>query len=160
LQALSEYDPMTLPAIAEWAAAFDPPMDLGGYIGNEVSIAQAVAVVSLIFPALTRVGDGVFLSDQYSEETHQQWATELGGDSSRIEEMLNHLHLWDFFTPTTDAEEQALAALADAMVIGWKARATAMFPDREFQVRVTDDYGPTVIMHSSPRIPPSRITPG
>jgi hypothetical protein len=61
---------------------------------------------------------------------------------------MNHVHLWDYFDYGDETEELGIESLASRMASGWASTATARFPDRRYISEVTDEYGPTVVMHS------------
>jgi len=71
----------------------------------------------------------------------------LDGNTQEIERVVNHLHIWDLFTPTGSAEEKALELLAQRVAQAWQTHAERQFPNRK--VTVTDDYGPTIVMFSA-----------
>ena len=71
------------------------------------------------------------------------------GDTQEIERVVNHLHIWDLFTPAGPIEEKALELLAQRVAQAWQVHAERQFPDRRVTVTVTDDYGPTIVMFSA-----------
>ena len=69
-------------------------------------------------------------------------------NTQEIERIVNHLHLWDLFTPNGPVEEKALELLAQRVAEAWQAHAERQFPGRTVTVTVSDDYGPTIVMFS------------
>jgi hypothetical protein len=140
-----------LPAFRAWSERFDPPTDRLGYLTHEVSVTTATVVSELFFPELVEVRGCVLLADGYEPANFEAWWSRTGGDRTAIERTLNHLHLWDLFDPADEPEERALDVLARRIAEGWRRTAEAAFPDRAFEVIVTDDYGPTVVMSCTVR---------
>lgn len=102
----------------------------------------------LMFPKFIQVRNCIVLRDRHEKENFEQWWTSEGGNSSAVEKALNRLHLWDMFEPSGIAEERGIEALAKHIAIGWKSSAEMQFGDRDFEVEIAHDYGPTVVMFS------------
>ena len=149
---MTDFDPMSVPEASAWNQSIEPPPGLEGFIVAEVSLAKALAVAGLIWPKFIRVDDCVILSTRYSDENFQRWSNELEHDGSAVERMLNHVHLWDFFDAESDTEEHGLEFLAEVVAAGWKMKAEAEFTDRDFMAEITDEYGPTIVLHSRPKV--------
>lgn len=140
-----------LPEFRTWSEQFEPPADTSAYLAREVSITAATILSELFFPELVNVRGCVLLSSSYESSNFEDWWQQMAGDQAAVERVLNHLHLWDIFEPSNDSEEQALDVLAQRIARSWRCWATTTFPDRVFEVTVTDEYGPTVVMHSRTR---------
>ncbi len=78
-----------------------------------------------------------------SSNLDEWWAT-TNGDQTAIEAAINHVHLWDVLPTTNERDYGDLWAVGDVMVAAWRAGLARSFPDRPFDVTLSDDYGPTV----------------
>lgn len=97
-------------------------------------------------PEFIEVRGCVLRSGQFTSETLQGFWNATNGNISAIESAINHLHLWDVVAADTDVEhiQTELLKAAEAIASTWRAALALAFPDRLFEVLVTDDYGPTV----------------
>jgi hypothetical protein len=143
---LSEIRAEELPKFRAWSEQFEPPADTSAYIAQEVSVTGATVLSELFFPELVEVQDCVLLATRYEPSNFDGWWERTGGDHTAIERVLNHLHLWDLFEPSGEEEERALDVLSRKIAFAWRSCAEARFPERSFEVNVTDEYGPTVVM--------------
>ncbi|PRX49391.1 tetratricopeptide repeat protein [Prauserella shujinwangii] len=146
--ALDDFDPMTLPEAAAWRRSHEPPPSLQDYVAEQVSVSKAVSVSTLIVPTFILNRGCILVRMLFEEESFFVWWKQLNGNKQEIEKMINHLHLWDLFDVQSDQEEQALWVLVEQMSIGWHAKASKDFPDRDFRVLITDEYGPTRTIYS------------
>ncbi|MGX5681484.1 hypothetical protein [Schumannella luteola] len=147
-----------LPEIATWMAGWQPGVDSLDFLGQNVSIAKAVALLRLYWPEFVEDRGGVFVSSGYSRRGLDEWMVELEGDMPRIEHVMNHVHLWDVFAAelpddgTGVVYGPALKELGQLLAESWRAALRLAFPDRSFVVEYSDDpsdYGPTVSFWSS-----------
>jgi hypothetical protein len=116
----------------------------------DVSPETAAELARLLHPELIEVRGCVLLAWAYEPDNFEAWWNELKGDRARIEGVLNHIHLWDVFDIALGAEK--LGELARVIADSWRASANLRFPDRSFEISVSngdDDYGPTIHMQST-----------
>lgn len=140
-----------LRAFREWRSEFQPEPDAHAYLSQHLDISSAVIFARLLAPELVLVRGCVILKDAYDPENFERWWQTVNGDTVRIEAVLNHLHLWDVFEPDGEEDERALESLANLVARSWDLHASRVRPDRTFRVEVMDDYGPTIVMTSSPK---------
>lgn len=145
---MGSIDPMGLPEVIRWKEGWDIDLDLQDFVTQRVSIAQAVAVSSLMFPDYIEVQNCIILRDKYDHDNFIEWWDNLNGDAREVEKVINHTHLWELFDPVEEIENQALEMLARQMAICWRVKAESEFPGRRFDAVVTNDYGPTVTISS------------
>jgi hypothetical protein len=143
---LNEFHAADLPAFQEWSQNFQPPADVGAYLGEHLSVTTASLFTELLFPHMVLVRNCVILASRYEPENFERWWASTGGDHNAVERALNHIHLWDIFEPNGDPEERALEELASRVAETWCLQAQRLFPDRRFVGEVTDEYGPTVVL--------------
>jgi hypothetical protein len=87
----------------------------------------------------------------YNPEFFEQWWVHFDGDTEGVESMINDLHLWEVFALEDGKEYPELDSVALRVAQTWKLNAEQQFPDRIVTTGVTDEYGPTVFMTSTPR---------
>ena len=151
-------DPMTTREASAWRGSFPPNSGLSvfDFIGQTLSVARALAVGSLIWPRFEEIRGCVLLADRDMAESVDRWWDQLDGDRSRIENVLNHVHLWDVFPSDDEFDDaDAFRDLAQLMQAGWRSALAREYPHRAFDVTCsglgTDDpeYGPTLTFCSS-----------
>ncbi|WP_346113353.1 hypothetical protein [Nonomuraea maheshkhaliensis] len=126
--------------------------DLRTFILSNVSVAEAFSVATLLCPRFIEYRDCVFLEFAFEENSVNSWFNELKGDRAKVEAVVNHVHLWDFFAPASEADNEALQDFAARMAETWRHSARKQFPQRKFVVEANDglnDYGPTVVIYSA-----------
>lgn len=64
---------------------------------------------------------------------------------------MNHLHSWDLLPGTGEEDVEEVRQLGEVVVNACRAGSRVAFPDREFDVALVDDYGPTIEAVSRPR---------
>lgn len=136
-----------LPGIARWLSG--GTRSVWDLLGAKGGAELAVAFSSLFWPEFVEVEDCVLLRERYSPSQFQDWWKELDGDRSRIEGMVNHVHLWDLFDLDDEGlPDEAVQDLAQVLVSTWRCALQQRFPDRDFEVSVVlddpEEYGPTI----------------
>jgi len=91
----------------------------------------------------------VLLSERYDPSSFQEWWTELDGDISRIESVVNHIHLWDFpGLDAADIPDDVIRDFARVLAASWRCALRDQFPERNFEVQTVldelEEYGPTI----------------
>lgn len=141
-------DPRGLPQLSEWVTGAEADgYHLQGFMSANVSVAEAAALADLYWPKFVEYRDCVFLSFKFDRHAINDWYGRLQGDCRAVESVVNHVHLWDYFVITLESEYAALPKLAESIAVMWRAAVQAAFPDREFEIAVSDgsgDYGPTL----------------
>ncbi|MFF8280427.1 hypothetical protein ACF05T_30785 [Streptomyces lateritius] len=143
-----DLNPRGLPELMEWVVESDD-FHLQGFMSANASIAQALALAALFRPEFVEYEGCVLLGFRFDRPGVDTWIAHLAGDLRAVEAVVNHVHLWDHFTPTSDAEYAALPPLAEEIAAMWRSAAREAFPEREFDVSVSndpDDYGPTLAL--------------
>jgi hypothetical protein len=141
---------MDLPQAAAWRTRFGSSAGLFDFVGRHVSLTEALAVGQLLWPPFVVERGCVLLSERYQTDQFEQWWDRLAGDISAIEEVMNHLHIWDLFEQDDDdGLVDAYVEMAELIAATWRCALQESFPDRSFAVSVDeDDYGPTVTFRS------------
>lgn len=149
----STVDPMDLPSAIAWRGEMTPVPSYLDFINHQVGLDRAFAVMRLLVPQFDEVRGCVLIrgAGNYSPESFEQWWSKLDGNVPAIEDVINHLHLWDVFTGSDEnpLTEQALNEFGQSLVLTWTAALARSYPDRKFLVEmVNDEGGPTVGFHS------------
>jgi hypothetical protein len=103
------------------------------------------AFARFVSPEFVEVRGCVLLKERYDERNLEAWWTQLNGDRAAIEEVVNHVHLWDVVEE--QVPDEALDEVAEALVRNWRRALAEQFPDRSFRVVLSNDendYGPTL----------------
>lgn len=136
-----------LSGIARWLS--EDERSVWDLLGAKGGAELALAFSSFFWPEFVEVEDCVLLGERYSPSRFQDWWKELGGDRSRIEEVVNHVHLWDLFNLDEESlPDEAIRDLAVVLASTWRCALQYRFPRKTFEVRVTlddpEEYGPTI----------------
>ncbi|MCP4545392.1 MAG: hypothetical protein GY835_02860 [bacterium] len=145
-------DPMQFGDVSDWVRSFDPPMRLVDVIGVKIGLSGTLAVAAVLWPEFVEVRGCVLLSWRYNATEFEGWWSQLAGDRTAIEDMVNHLHLWDVFPDVEDPlTERGLVELGQLMAESWRYALRSAYPDRDFLVSFDmeeEEYGPTVSFRS------------
>lgn len=136
-----------LPGIKRWLS--ETSESVWGLLGTKGGAELAIAFSSLYWPEFVEVEGCVLLRERYSPSRFQDWWKELAGDRSRIEGVVNHVHLWDLFDlDGTSVPDEAVQDLAQVLGLTWRCALQHRFPERDFEVNVvlddSEEYGPTI----------------
>ena len=104
----------------------------------------ALAIARLVWPTFIDVEGCVVLKEHYDQGSFEEWWESTGGDRQAVEAVINHVHLWDVFHGAEDADGGELDQLADLLVGTWETALGSQFPERRFDVRRDDHYGPGI----------------
>lgn len=113
-----------------------------------VTPAVAASVLKFAFPSFVEYRDAVFLELAFRQDTVDLWFERLR-DASAVEQMVNHIHLWDVFAAGKAGEDDAVR-LVEPLAACWEAALSSAFPGRCFSVEaIADgDYGPELTFSS------------
>ncbi|MFF4502353.1 hypothetical protein [Streptomyces sp. NPDC001401] len=142
----------------EWK---DEELSPANYLDYEGGLRFVLAAAWLFCPETVEYRGCVFLKENFSQDTVDNWFTSLGDNRQRIEAVVNQVRLWDVFinASRTDRDRlgEELPQLALALGECWQGVLSARYPDREITVEVGDEedgsYGPTVTFWTSPAVP-------
>lgn len=143
-----------LPQVKAWVADVGN-FNLRTFTLSSVSIAEAYTVATLMSPGFIEYRGCILLDiafDAFDTSGVDTWIDHTKGDIQSVESMVNHVHLWDFFNPQSENEDDALVDLAHRMATSWKCSACSQFPEKAFTVEFddgTNDYGPTLSIHTA-----------
>jgi hypothetical protein len=140
-------DPNRLPEVAGWIASKGGAFGFTQYVDEEIGHEGFLACASLLFPQFLIVRDCVLLPWQYNPATFEDWWTSLDGDRTRIEDVVNHVHLCDlfFFRPIDDEMSMEVARVLQA---SWHCAAKAQMPDRDVVVKLDTSDGAVLYVYT------------
>ncbi len=148
---MNPVDASELPEVKDWIEGFGAKLNTRDFLLGCVSVGKAAAMIELLWPKFIERSGCVVLEWAYGESQLIAWLEDLDHDVSAVEALFNHIHLWDIFKPQGEAEEQFLVHLLERMQRCWHESACGQFPERDFDVSVSNDdsdYGPTISMRS------------
>jgi hypothetical protein len=141
-------DAQGIPCLEEWVVD-GKDVHVQGYMLANVRVADAVVLADFYWPRFVEYRGGVFLASRFRKQAVDDWFTRLEGDLRAVESVVNHIHLWDCFSPGTEAEYSALSRLAKGIAMMWECAARMELAGREVSVAVSDDpNGPTLTLNS------------
>lgn len=142
-----QFDLAEIPAVKQWLS--EGGESVWDLLGTSGGTELAIAFSSLYWPELLEVEGCVLLRERYNPSNFRGWWDELDGDRSRIEGLINHVHLWDLCGCSEDeVSDEALQDLARILALTWRCALQHEFPDQTFDVRLVlddpEEYGPTL----------------
>jgi hypothetical protein len=123
------------------------------YISHGGSFAHAAAVLMLCAPDTVEARGCLLLAERYEETAFERWWTHLEGDRVAIEQVVNHVHLWDVLPDIETVPEEAVENFGERLAEVWRALFAARYPDRPITVELDtspDEYGPTLVVFQTP----------
>jgi hypothetical protein len=119
------------------------------YLNAKGNFEMAVAFAKLFWPDFVEVEGHIFLSEMYEEAQFREWQKALQ-EVSRVEAVVNHLHIYDLFL-NNDAsaalELELLEYLAQVLLKCWAYALNEQFPDKYFEFTYAsepEEYGPVI----------------
>jgi hypothetical protein len=150
----SALDVLAVPALRSWLEDVGASAsDVWSYLQHGGTFANAVALLTLCSPAFVEARGCVLLAEHYGERTFENWWTTLRGDRRAVEQVVNHVHLWDVLPSTDDVPEAVVEQFAHRLAELWRGLLAQRYPARTFTVEVDtspDEYGPTLTLFQEP----------
>ncbi|HSR68676.1 MAG TPA: hypothetical protein VLU25_12120 [Acidobacteriota bacterium] len=145
------FDLASVPGIRRWLSGKHG--SVWDYLRVNGGAELAVAFTALYWPGFIEVDECVLLRENYQPRNFDEWWKELRGDRSRVEEIINHVHLWDLFDMDEAAvPNEGMEELGRILSLTWKCALHHQFPERKFEVHLALDdseYGPTLSFYTS-----------
>jgi hypothetical protein len=148
--AMEQYLALT-PAYQRWCASAAPEAcNITSYTAYLARVDQMLCYIALLYPTFVLQDDLVLRADQIPDdwETFVRQAQEARWSHQDIEYIVNHLHITDLFLNDPDRDAIPLTVyniLADVIADLWRKRLHDTFPQRHFDVGVTNrDTSPEV----------------
>jgi len=142
------YDPDILPTLREMRATWTgPTISLWNFLDYKGSMELGYAFASLFWPELIQYEDGIFVAEQFGEDSFNQWMESLDGSLTKVEAVMNHVHVNDLFmnAPTDDNLPSSVKKRFAASLAGcWRAAGASQFPHLPIQIECDTDTDPDV----------------
>lgn len=134
--------------LREWGEKCSPPLKNPhlAQINFERTPIEVMSIGRLLLPDFIEFQGGVFLKSQFSEERFSEWIEKLR-DISKVEKMMNHIHVYDVFGYAKNATEEEFLQVAILLQRSWTIALSTVFPNDHFDVTLRNsnkDYGPVV----------------
>jgi hypothetical protein len=133
------YDPGLLPSLVALMGQLHEVSDkkLWDYANYRGSMELAYAFASIFVPDIIEFQGGVFLAAKFSEDAFSRWMETLNGDLTKVETMMNHCHIGDFFLNAPgdhDLDDAVFRRFGEALRTTWRSAAQEAFPDLPIRV--------------------------
>ncbi len=144
-----DLDPSGFADIVVFAGSTDEQPDPRAFMHAFVSPSAVAAVLKFAFPRFVEHRGGVFLEFAFDAQKVDTWFEHLQ-DQVAVENVVNHVHLWDVLGPGAGMEAEAPLLLAP-LASTWTSALRLQFPERTFRVEalLEGDYGPELTFHSA-----------
>jgi hypothetical protein len=133
------YDPGLLPSLVGLMEELDesPDKSLWTYANYRGSMELAYVFASIFVPDIIEYQGGFFFAAQFSEDSFSHWMEVLDCDLTKVESMMNHCHLGDFFLNAPgdgDLDDAVYRRFGEALRTSWRSAAQEAFPDLPIRV--------------------------
>lgn len=102
----------------------------------------------VIWPQFVPVRGYILRKGAFSEESTQSWEERFGENRGHIEQMINHVHLWDALAGLPeDTPKEVYVYFADFLKKTWESALALQMSDRQFVVQIdvaAGSFGPTI----------------
>ena len=150
---LPELDVGELKDFKDWAGSND--LSISDYLFSHGNLDLAIAFAEYFWPKVVEAEGCYLFAPNYSRASLTDWLDSLEGDKSRVEAVMNHVHIYGLFeNPTKNYGEYDLKVyeyFAPTMQQTWQAALQMQLPEVKFDVVFAtepDDYGPTVTFYA------------
>lgn len=121
-----------LPELSEWNEGRGIPLDVFRFSVGRYD--HAVAYAEVFWPDFI-LHDGCILRYEPDLSVFKDWMESLKGDRSRVEAVMNHLHILDMFTTEHfEPTQEIVSHLAGVLKDMWSCKLIRDFPDRRISV--------------------------
>lgn len=131
-------EPVQHSEIEAWAQSFGGNLDYLDFASYKLTLPDWVAVARLFRPRFVEISGCILWDRAYEPNNFQSWQSEVDGNPTAIETVLNRVRLWQLIEVDGEEDEQAILALARDVEFFWRAALRENFPDKEFEVSIID----------------------
>lgn len=141
--------PISLSADAFRKAFANPSLGAWDYLAYRADLDLAQAVADFLFPEFIEVEGFVLLAEMFrkNKEEFAVWRKKYHDDTRKVEETINHVHMYDLFRSSGENDLAAYERVGRLVAKCWTLALKDAFPEREFTVQFATepkDYGPTI----------------
>jgi hypothetical protein len=105
------------------------------WVGCSGTFELAVGYSRLFWPDFIQHDDCVFLANGFTVDNYRAWLEQCHGDRERVETVMNHRHVFDYFSHAGGiASEAQIVYLGRVLRDMWTVKLRQEFPDRTFVV--------------------------
>jgi hypothetical protein len=123
-----------IPELSSWN---EGGISFTDWIKNVGRYDHALGYIAIFWPDFVCYKDSI-LRRATSDENYGSWMGALNNDTSKVEAMMNHLHLVDMFHSSEYKPSKALlVCLGKKMKEMWSSKLALDFPDRRFEVELS-----------------------
>lgn len=99
----------------------------------------------ILWPSFIEHDDCVFHLEGFAEKGYKEWLKHLR-DKTRVEAMINHVHILDMFPADQDKPSRELVLYLGRLLKDvWQTKLNRDFPDRRIIVSFPEDYSSDLI---------------
>lgn len=147
---------MMTPAYQKWCRSVSSDQcDMVGYTSYLMRVDRMICVIDILWPDFIEK-DGLVLRSSHipdNWDSFMEQSRKANWSSQQIEYVINHLHLEDIFLNDPDRDKisnEVYIFLADTIASAWKSRLQGLFPEKDFDVGVTDrDTSPEIYAYQT-----------
>ncbi|HEX6807354.1 MAG TPA: hypothetical protein VF118_05160 [Gemmatimonadaceae bacterium] len=146
-QSYEQLDVELLPDFVELKSRANWDYSLMNYIESRGSFELAVAFAKLFWPDFTEYRGCIVRADGFSKHNFDEWWERANGDRTKVERVLNLLHVRELVPSDTSAlDESVYRYLGETLAAMWASRVRLLFPSRALIVRYeeSDEKGNAV----------------
>lgn len=134
---MNDDDSKLIPELADWNAGTG--ITLAAWISGVGRFDHALGYSTIFWPSFIEYESCVFRTVP-DREAYQQWMKSTGGDRTKVEAAMNHIHLIDLFTSSDHQPSRALLLrLGQIMKEAWSCKLALNFPARRFEIPFFSD---------------------
>lgn len=140
-------DPSSHSAIETWADGFvgEGRLDYLDFASSRLSLPDWCSLARAFRPRFVEVSGCILWDRVYKPDNFRRWFSEVNGNLTAIESVLNRLRLWQFIDVESEEDDVAIRSLAGDVEFFWRASLREAFPDKKFAVSIIDtEDGPEV----------------
>lgn len=125
--------------------------EITSYLNLKYDMNAAIAFSKLYFPDFIEKEGCIILGFRYDEEIFNEWYKHFNGNISEIERICNRYEIMDFFELNRNPDErldfynQQIDEFASILKRVWEINCKLLFPERNFNIDVFDEYNTTRI---------------
>lgn len=127
-----------------WSWMDDEAGAISALLATSGSVELAVAYSFIFWPRFVVI-DGHVLRAHTDPDSVRTWSEHLGGDASKVEGMLNHVHLKDLHQHNGEPNELQLRYFGRLLAEIHRVKLARDFPDQRFEVDFNDEPGLNLI---------------
>jgi hypothetical protein len=125
-----------VPELITWKEHNGEDFDLEAWISCVGDFEHAIGYLEVFWPNFYEMHGCIFVGSIPDEENYQSWVGGTDGDKSKIESVLNHVHIMDLFQVggSLSPTKKQIIYLGNKIKEMWYVKCSAQFPGRSICV--------------------------